>query len=134
VSFLATDLILKAVGHDASRLALYELVEPFRVSVVMQGDGGTSNALVRVAVPRGFVTNFASIPWFFRRILPPDGPWQQAAVVHDYLYSRPDVSRFLADAIFRELMPECEVCWWQRVVMFYAVRLFGGRARKRGAV
>ena len=126
-----TDLILKAVGHDSRGLALYELVKPFGAAVVFEHDG-VAQPLVTITVPAGFVTNFASIPWLFRRILPPDGPWQKAAVVHDYLYSLPDVSRFLADAIFRELMPECEVAWWQRVGMFYAVRLFGGRAKCSG--
>jgi hypothetical protein len=105
---------------------LYRLVKPFRV--VIRVDGGT----FKIVVPEGFVTDFASIPRWLWWLWPPDGPWRRAAVVHDWLYSRVGSSRFLADAMFRELIPDDEVGYWTRIAMFYSVRAFGGWARKRG--
>lgn len=39
-----------------------------------------------IIVPRGFVTDLASIPRPLWSWLPPDGPWAKAAVIHDFLY------------------------------------------------
>ena len=39
-----------------------------------------------IVVPRGFVTDLASIPRPLWSWLPPDGPWAKAAVIHDFLY------------------------------------------------
>jgi hypothetical protein len=45
-----------------------------------------SNEHVPIIVPRGFVTDLASIPRPLWSWLPPDGPWAKAAVIHDFLY------------------------------------------------
>lgn len=45
-----------------------------------------SNEHIPIIVPRGFVTDLASIPRPLWSWLPPDGPWAKAAVIHDYLY------------------------------------------------
>lgn len=45
-----------------------------------------SNGHEPIVVPRGFVTDLASIPRPLWGWLPPDGPWAKAAVVHDFLY------------------------------------------------
>lgn len=78
----------------------------------------------RVTVPRGFETDLASIPRFLWPIFPPLGPWNKAAVLHDFLYSIPGCSSFLADSLFREAMASLGVPIWRRVVMYYAVRLY----------
>jgi hypothetical protein len=39
-----------------------------------------------ITIPAGFVTDFASIPRFLWSIYPPTGRYQEAAVVHDWLY------------------------------------------------
>ena len=122
-----TELVTKAVGHDAKGRALSELVHG--LVVVIQLDGGK----IQITVPKGFVTNFASTPRLLWPILPPAGRYLKAAVVHDFLYSTA-CSRFLADAIFRDLMQRSGVPMWKRVVMFYAVRFGGGFARKKGKV
>lgn len=81
---------------------------------------------VRVVVPAGFLTDFASVPRFLWPIFPPTGPWQRAAVVHDWLYTRAaDCPRFLADALFRDAMQAAGVPAWRRVAAYYAVRCFG---------
>jgi hypothetical protein len=45
-----------------------------------------SNGADSITVPKGFVTDLASIPRWAWELLPPDGPWAKAAVIHDYLY------------------------------------------------
>ena len=74
-----------------------------------------------VMVPRDFVTDLASIPWPLHHILPADGPWKYAAVVHDRLCES-DCSRFLADAVFRHKM-QCDGVKL-RWLLYYGVRFY----------
>lgn len=90
---------------------------------------------IEVIVPAGFETDFASVPWFFRRIFPPagDGPrarWGPASVVHDFLYRTGTGTRREADRIFREAMQAEGVSAWRRWAMWAAVRVFGSAAWK----
>lgn len=82
-----------------------------------------------IAVPAGFVTDFASVPWGFWNLEPPLGEAGRAAVVHDYLYvtrglggpyGRPE-----ADAIFREALSDLGVPLWKRNLLWAAVRVGG---------
>lgn len=86
---------------------------------------------IRVVVPKGFETDFASVPWWLQPMFTPAGPWCEAAVVHDWLYGQKACSRFLADAIFREAMFRLGIPMWRRVIAYYAVRLFGGKPWRR---
>ena len=79
-----------------------------------------------VTVPEGFMTDFASIPRIFWTILPPDGEYTQAAVLHDYLYHTKIFDRKKCDAIFLEAMTVLNVPRWKRWIIYRAVRLFGG--------
>lgn len=76
-------------------------------------------------VPAGFQTDFASIPRIFWNILPPIGPYAQAAVVHDYLYQQGNVRRKTADLNFLNIMKTDGVNFFVRYLMYYAVRIFG---------
>lgn len=78
-------------------------------------------------VPAGFQTDFASIPRIFWNILPPIGPYAQAAIVHDYLYRTGLVTRKEADLTFLQIMKTDGVSFFVRHLMYYAVRIFGGR-------
>lgn len=75
-----------------------------------------------VIVPKGFETDFASIPRLFWRILPPDDVYTQACVLHDFMCEHDLKSR--ADKIFYESMGILGVPEWKRSVMFFGVRLF----------
>lgn len=79
-----------------------------------------------IRVPAGFITDFASIPRFFWRLLPPTGQYGKAAVVHDYLYSTHLVSKAIADKVFLEGMLVLEVPPWKARLMYQAVHVFGG--------
>lgn len=64
---------------------------------------------VSVVVPVGFVTDLASIPRGFWSLVPRDGPYADAAIVHDYLYWYQIVSKSDADRIFLRAMKDLEV-------------------------
>jgi hypothetical protein len=83
-----------------------------------------------ILVPAGFVTDFASIPRFFWRLLPPTGRYGKAAVIHDFLYRTPTApfTRAEADQVFADAMADLGVRAATRRAMWAAVRTFGGGA------
>jgi len=91
------------------------------------GEKGSDNTII---VPRGFVTDFASIPRSFWTIYPKWGKYGNAAVVHDYLYWKQIFSRKESDIIFLEGMKVLEVIERDRKIIYNVVRLFGGWAWK----
>ncbi len=62
-----------------------------------------------VTVPKGFVTDLASIPQIFFSLLRPDGEYAYPAIIHDYLYWDQPISREEADEIFKLAMQDFEV-------------------------
>jgi hypothetical protein len=80
-----------------------------------------------IIVPAGFVTDFASVPRLPLAYLLFGNVAQEAAVVHDFLYSTGACPRKLADDVFAEASKACGVAAWRRLPMFLGVRLFGGR-------
>jgi len=81
---------------------------------------------VTITVPRGFVTDFASIPQpFWGTGLSPNGTYSKAAIVHDYLYWTQGCTRKQADNILLIAMKESEVDTTTRAAIYEGVR-FGG--------
>ncbi|HAG2581977.1 TPA: DUF1353 domain-containing protein [Salmonella enterica] len=78
-----------------------------------------------ISVPAGFVTDLASVPRIFWTLLPPDGKYAKAAIIHDYLYDNALRTKKEADKIFLDGMTVLGVPKWKRTVMYWAVRLFG---------
>ncbi|TKB69473.1 MAG: DUF1353 domain-containing protein [Nitrospira sp.] len=79
-----------------------------------------------VTVPKGFVTDFASIPRIFWSALRPDGEYAYAAVVHDYLYWTQTRSREEADQILKMAMEDFKISALTVGAMYSAVRVGGG--------
>ncbi len=75
-------------------------------------------------VPKGFQTDFASIPKPFRVILSPIGRHGKAAVLHDYLCEYGLISRKEVDMVFLEAMKVKDVGWLKRRFMYRGVRTF----------
>ena len=84
-----------------------------------------------VIIPKGFLTDGASVPRLFWGLLPPWGSYGQAAVLHDYLIeslSYDDhgvkiiIERKHADRIFSDAMKELGVGDLTRKTMYNAVR------------
>ena len=79
-----------------------------------------------IPIPRGYVTDWASVPSLAQLHIQPFGRHAWAALAHDWLYSvgEPD-GRGLADRIFREKLREAGVSAFRRGVMDRAVVWFG---------
>lgn len=112
---------------------LFRLEEPMAYDVGEEGSGQT------IIVPKGFVTDFASIPRLAQVIIPKD-VGRRAAVLHDWLYAtngcRGFFTRRKADAIFNEAMAVLNVPGFVRWPMWAAVRIGGWlpwmRAKNQG--
>lgn len=87
-----------------------------------------------ITVPAGFITDGYSIPRIFWGLLQPYGQPIEAAVVHDFLYSRaggksyPQLTRKQIDRIFLECMELTKVPRGKRFLIYRAVRLGGWKA------
>lgn len=102
---------------------------------------GTEDSKCFIRVPKGFVTDFASVPRGLWNLFPPTGSYGMAAVVHDYLYrggyitdvSTPGIEKHItptraqADGILREAMGVSKVGAFTRWTVWAAVRV-GGRS------
>jgi hypothetical protein len=80
-------------------------------------------------VPKGFTTDFASVPRIFVWLLPRYGRWTQAAVLHDFLWHLAREGKFNkadADGIFNRALRELEVPFLRRWIMWAAVRWGAG--------
>jgi len=103
----------------------WELIEEIEYHV------GSEDSSDIVFVPKGFLTDFASIPRILWPVLPPFGRYSPAAVIHDYLYFTKHRTRKEDDAIFLEAMTVMKVKWWVRQAMYRSVRMFGWISRRR---
>lgn len=88
----------------------------------------------RITIPADFITDFASVPRFFWRFLPPTGRYTRAAVVHDFLYRTPGLcTRAQADAVLYEAMKfPCHVGFFTRWTIYAGVRAGGSVSYKGG--
>ena len=90
-------------------------------------------SLGQIMVPKGFVSDGASIPQCAWSIVGnPLSEYLEEAVVHDWLYSahNHEWSRSEADLIFRELMWNNDINRAKLVTMWMMVRMFGRFAFK----
>jgi hypothetical protein len=91
---------------------------------------GSNIPYKEVTVPKGFVTDFASIPKVFWSLLRPDGEYTYAAIIHDYLYWTQTRSREESDQIFKLVMRDFSVDSIKAEAIFSIVRFGGGYAWK----
>lgn len=99
------------------------LVQDFIVRII---DGVDDNKEVVICVPKGYVTDFASIPRFFHRFRHPfvtESAW--ASVTHDYIYSHLyyKFSKEFADIVLREMIKRDGGSWLMQKSFYRAVRL-----------
>jgi len=75
-----------------------------------------------VKVPKGFVTDGATIPRIFWSFIPPFKPkFLPAIIIHDYLCDKEMYK--LADDLFEEVLFDIEISWKTKA-MVKAVRLY----------
>ena len=83
-----------------------------------------------ITAPKGYRTDFASIPRFFQRLMPPIGTHGKAAVIHDIICDNSihfGYTYLEAADIFDEGMKVLGVKGWRRKKMVQAVKRFGPR-------
>jgi hypothetical protein len=81
-----------------------------------------------VTVPKGFVTDLASIPPIFYSLLRPDGEYAYAAIIHDYLYWEQTGSITQANEILKAAMQDLKVDRLKIEAIYAAVSAKGQKA------
>jgi hypothetical protein len=81
--------------------------------------------LWKITIPKGTITDFASVPRILKWLLPDDAIYSIASVVHDYLYHTHKTSKWLADAFFYEILKMEKIRKPIAFIMWLAVFLFG---------
>lgn len=83
-----------------------------------------------IEVPKGFATDYASVPRLPLAYALFGNTNHKAAVLHDYLYTTKPSSRKTADRIFLEAAKASGQPFFRRWMMYLGVRLGGGLAWK----
>jgi hypothetical protein len=113
-------------------LILSRFVEPmyFLYSPIkwVPPQGSHDPALAAFTVPKGFVTDLASIPRVFWSALRPDGNYAYSAILHDYMYWTQSRPRAAADAMFRQSMIDFHVSTTTVETIYQTVRIGGQKA------
>jgi len=100
-----------------------ETLEP--VSVIIDGS-------LIIEVPKGFITDGASIPVFFHRLIghPFKSKFIVPALIHDFCYTSHCVSKDYADTVFYKGLLSYNVPKWRAWMMWKSVKWFGKSAWK----
>jgi len=95
------------------------------VNILKKQNSSRQHNLQYIPVSRYFVSDFASIPFPFNKILSPFGRYAEPAILHDWLYAigQPG-KRKEADILFYKSMKEQDVGWFERRIFFGAVRMY----------
>ncbi len=85
-----------------------------------------------IVVPKWYVTDFASVPWYGQGLVNPQGPTARAAIIHDWLYAIGEPGkRQEADEIFYRAMKKFGVGEVEARIAYNAVRAGGERGYGR---
>lgn len=77
----------------------------------------------KLTIPKGFITDFATLPPFVRGYFDPVGEWAKAALAHDYRLEN-GFSRQEAAHEFREDMKDQDITPTVRQVFYWVVRIW----------
>lgn len=86
-----------------------------------------------IVVPRGFVTDFASVPRVFWTLFPRHGRYTRASILHDFLYWDQSCTREQADELFDAVMTDSAVDSASRLTIYATVRMWGDSAWQENA-
>lgn len=112
MSSFTEPLEYKEVGQG-----LYVITKSFTYKI-----GSLEHPVGEVIIPENFVTDLTSVPWPFSYFFPPDGPYAQAAVLHDYMIDLP-ISKSITDSVFYEAMTVLNINRLVATIFFIAVRI-----------
>jgi hypothetical protein len=100
---------------------MYFLLEP----ISWTSNFVQASRIAKVTVPKGFVTDLASIPSPFYSWLRPDGEYAYAAIIHDYLYWEQHLPKDQADEVLKAAMQDLKVDRLKIEVIYTAVSAAG---------
>lgn len=88
-----------------------------------------------ITVPKGFLTDLASVPLVLQPIIQKDEGLLEAAVIHDFLYSKTancyHLTRKQADRVFLEAMTHAGMGAVKRGLAYNMVRTFAAKSYKK---
>jgi hypothetical protein len=128
--YRAIEAVQRREGDDAD----YIVARPYTVRFKLDGSER------EITVPRGMVTDLASVPRIAWSIVNRVGPHLEASIMHDFLYiawqSLPgrdarDADREFADKLLRVAMEEAGVGALKKALIYNTVRTFGGGTYRR---
>lgn len=79
-------------------------------------------------IPKGFVTDFGSVPKFFRGWISNVCVYDKAWIAHDFFYSKLcelSITRDEADCILRSILAFLGMNYTDRFYVYFAVKFFG---------
>jgi Protein of unknown function (DUF1353) len=124
ISNLDTKALISRWKYDRFLDPVFYLLEPF----TWTPNAPNVSNIQPVTVPKGFVSDLASVPRVFYSLYRPDGEYSQAAVVHDYLYWTQERSKKETDLIFKIAMEDLELSRLDVSILYAAVALLGNSA------
>ncbi|MHC2001797.1 DUF1353 domain-containing protein [Methylobacterium sp. CM6241] len=128
INFLKIALATKDMGEPAP-LVPFSQWDYYYIDRPLKWQSNASSDL-KIEIPKGFVTDLASIPQVFWSILPKTSSYTYPAIFHDYLYwfQPAEYDRNRADSVFSEIMLEVGVNKITRKAIYESVRLLGGKS------
>ena len=115
----------------------FQLIEDFNYvfkdlmiekELISKGIAKEAGNLIYINIPKGFNTDFGSIPQLFQSLVSPIGSPTKAYVLHDYLlslYLQGKISkRKICDKTFRVALRNEGVCMPRRSFMYLCVRAY----------
>lgn len=112
-----TDINIKVILFTKSTRGRFSIDEDLDVMLI---DGS------KLTVPKGTISNGASVPKLFRGIYSNIGRYTLPAVLHDYLYENNLYNRKFADRQFLIDMGKTNTNYFTKWLFYFIVRIFGG--------
>ena len=129
---------IQAVRTRRGKDAKYVISKPYKAKVEVRANGKTY--WHKICVPKGYMTDMASVPRIFRSIVSRIGPHLEACIIHDWLYDAwivrglaPEIrmKRFADDAL-KVGMREARVNRLTTWIVWRAATLAGGKMFRKG--
>ncbi len=120
-------------GSRFNGLAQYEDSEDGCSATLLRDVVYTTRDGWQITVPKGFTSDFASIPRVLWTVIPPRGKYNRPAFVHDLLYRLAPIdpttgkrcTQARADHILREACENCDDRFTQRWAIYLGLRAGG---------
>jgi hypothetical protein len=115
------------MGKFLNRIVVSPLADGYTwyLDAVFQFQSVHPSLMHPITTPKGFETDFASIPSPLTIILPKWSVYGPAAIIHDWLYWTQSVSRKDADNVLLEAMRDLRVNLVKQTMIYIGVRAFG---------